>query len=108
MAQEKNTIHAEFAWVSLAELNEISGIGMEELRELVEMGILSTHSSGSGDYLFDEHVLALTRRLRRLLDDLDLTLDLQGLALTCRLLERITELEHQLSNERVSRFRAGS
>jgi hypothetical protein len=42
------------------------------------------------------------------LDDLDLTLDLQGLALTCRLLERITELEHQLSNERVSRFRAGS
>jgi hypothetical protein len=43
--------------------------------------------------------------MRRLRDDLDLTLDLQALALGFRLLERISELESELARQRAQQLR---
>ena len=96
-------LQAEITWLSLREFAEVSGLSFEEVRELVEIGILSPAETTAQEWLFNHHAMALARRLRRLQDDLDLKLDLHALALGFSLLERISELENQLCRERAAR-----
>lgn len=103
MTQYVNSVlQAEIAWLSLTEFTEVSGLDAVQVRELVDMGILSPGCSGSGDWSFNPQTMVLARRLRRLRQDLDLDLDLQALALGYRLLERIAELEAQLCRARAA------
>ena len=96
MPQSSNSIlQAEITWLSLSEFTEVSGLSPVQVRELVEIGILSPSGASAGEWLFNQHAMATARRLRRLREDLDLTLDLHALALGFSLLERISELETQ-------------
>lgn len=104
MTQPSNSVlQAEITWLSLHEFTEVSGLSSVQVRELVEIGILSPSGASAGEWLFNPHAMAVARRLRRLREDLDLSLDLHALALGFSLLERISELEHQLCRERASR-----
>lgn len=104
MTQSANTIpQAEITRLSLREFTEISGLSSVQIRELVEIGILSPSGASAGEWLFNQHAMAMARRLRRLREDLDLSLDLHALALGFSLLDRICELENQLCRERASR-----
>jgi DNA-binding transcriptional MerR regulator len=98
-------VKAEITWLSLGEFTQVSGLSSAEVRELVEIGILSPTGASAGDWLFNHQAMALARRLRRLQEDLDIKLDLHALALGFSLLERISELETQLCRERAAHLR---
>jgi chaperone modulatory protein CbpM len=105
MPQQSSTIiKAEITWLSLGEFTQVSGLSQDQVRELVELGVLSPSGASAAEWVFNPHAMTLARRLRRLQEDLDIKLDLHALALGFSLLERISELECQLSRERAARF----
>lgn len=105
MPQQSSTIiKAEITWLSLSEFTQVSGLSQDQVSELVELGVLSPSGTSAADWGFNPHVMALARRLRRLREDLDLQLDPHALALGFCLLERIGELECQLSRERAAQL----
>jgi chaperone modulatory protein CbpM len=85
--------------VSLTELIEFSGLREAELLELVQSGALPAreaqgqHSDNS--YSFSARVVTLARTACRLRDDFEL--DMQGLAVALRLLERVRVLEEEIA-----------
>ena len=97
-------IQAEITWLTFTEFSEVSGLSLEQVHELVEMGILAPSGARPIDWLFNCQSMTLIRLLRRLQTDLDIDLDLHALALSYRLLERISELEALLSQERAARL----
>ncbi|MFO1419012.1 MAG: chaperone modulator CbpM [Methylotetracoccus sp.] len=103
-----DVINVEFSWLSLTEFTEISGLTIDEIRELVGMGILSPGGNSDQDWTFDHSLMERSRRLRRLREDLDLQLGLDGLAMAYWLLGRIEELEQQLCEELACRERTDS
>lgn len=96
-------IQAEITWLTFSEFSEVSGLSSDQVHDLVEMGILAPSGAKPMDWLFNDQCMTLIRLLRRLQADLDLELDLHALALSYRLLERISELETLLSQERAAR-----
>lgn len=98
-----NIIQAEMTWLTCTEFSEVSGLSSDQVHELVEMGILAPSGTTSRDWLFNGQCMTLMRLIRRLQAELDLELDLHALALSYRLLERISELESLLSEERAAR-----
>ena len=80
--------------VSLVELAECSGLSEQELRDLVDLGVLVPNDPGSGSWQFSARTISAARIACRLRDDFEL--DAQGLALTLTLLERVHELEAQV------------
>lgn len=98
--------YAEVHWVeeqpacSLRELAEGSRLSEQELRELVELGVLqplappAAGSMASPEPLFGGQSRVTLRALCRLRDDLEL--DLHGASVAVALLERIGELEREL------------
>jgi len=81
--------------LSLTELAELSGLTQAELHELVDCGAIVPVDPRSGSPAFraDDIVAAKTAaRLRRAFE-----LDVEGLALAMALLERVHDLEAQLT-----------
>ena len=94
------TLDAEVMWldehraVSLAELLEVSGLSERELLELVHTGAIPAHGSAGTGYTFSARVVTVARTACRLRDDLEL--DVRGLGVALRLLERVSDLEAEI------------
>jgi chaperone modulatory protein CbpM len=80
--------------LSLSELAELSGLPTTMLEELLDCGAIAPLEPGMREIRFGASALRIARSARRLQADFEL--DLQGLALALRLLERVTELEAQM------------
>ncbi|HTU67818.1 MAG TPA: chaperone modulator CbpM [Steroidobacteraceae bacterium] len=88
----------EHRLVTLAELVQVSGLSERELLELVQGGAIAASGSGAGGYTFSARVITVARTACRLRDDLEL--DVRGLGVALRLLERVSELEAEISQLR--------
>ena len=90
---------AEVLWldehrvVSLAERVEISGLTSEELVELAQGGAIPVREVEGASYTFSARVVTVARTACRLRDELGL--DMSGLAVALRLLERVHTLEDE-------------
>lgn len=84
--------------LSLADLSALSGLTEADLLELVDYGIFAPIDPNAAEQTFHADCLVVARTACRLRRDFDL--DTQGLALALTLLERIHELEAQLSDLR--------
>lgn len=101
------TVHiTESIWLNASDtcsfehVVEVSGLSREELRDLVETGVIEPTGSEKGEYRFHTHCIAVARRARRLRDDFEL--NTQGLSLALALLRRIDDLEEELASRRHS------
>jgi hypothetical protein len=80
--------------LSFAQLIECSGMTEGELRELVEYGALVPMDPAGPSWMFPGDTLLIARSAGRLLRDFDL--DLHGVSVLLRFMERIEELEGEL------------
>lgn len=76
---------------SLTELSDLSGLSEPELNELVEYGVVKPVNPDAATLVFSGECLLAVRTAYRLRTHFDL--ELQGVALTVSLLERIRGLE---------------
>lgn len=83
--------------VNLAELVEASGLAEVELLELVRAGVIEARES-EGSYSFSARVVTVARAACRLRDDLEL--EGHGLGIALKLLERVRDLEREISRLR--------
>lgn len=94
------TLETEVMWldehrlVSLEELVEVSGLTRAELLELVRGGAIPVREVHGASYTFSAEVITVARTACRLRDELDL--DLPGLGVALRLLERVRTLEVEI------------
>ena len=97
-------IESEVRWldehqvVSLEELTECSGLSRAELLELVHGGAIPVRETSGTTYTFSARVVQVARTAGRLRDQLEL--DMVGLAVALRLLERVRGLEDEISRLR--------
>lgn len=97
------TLESEVMWldehrlVSLAELVQVSGLSEHELLELVQEGVIPASTAGA-DYTFSARVVTVARTASRLRDDLEL--DIRALGVALRLLERVRDLESEVTRLR--------
>lgn len=101
------TIHiTESVWLNASDtctfehIVEVSGLSRDELRDLIETGVIEPSDEEGGEYHFHTHYVAVARRARRLRDDFDL--NTPGLTLALTLLRRIDDLEKELASRRHS------
>ena len=80
--------------LSFSQLIECSGMTEGELRELVEYGALVPLDPAGPSWMFPGDTLLIARSAGRLLRDFDL--DLHGVSVLLRFIERIEELEAEL------------
>lgn len=80
--------------VTLTELVEVSGLTQEELLELVHGGAIQARESSGTTFTFSAQVISVARTASRLRDELEL--DMAGLAVALRLLERVHTLEEEI------------
>jgi chaperone modulatory protein CbpM len=99
------TFETEVMWldehraVTLDELIEVSGLSERELIELVHAGVIPARESGPGArYTFSARVVTVARTACRLRDDLEL--DVRGVGVALRLLERVSDLEAEIARLR--------
>jgi chaperone modulatory protein CbpM len=92
--------HAEAMWldergeVTIVELTQCSGLTAEEVRELVDMGVLVPSAESAVDPTFPASSISAARIAARLRNDFEV--DARGLGLALTLLERIEALEAEL------------
>ncbi len=98
------TIETEVMWldehrvVSLDELLQVSGLSREELLELVHGGAIPVLEVRGASYSFSARVVSVARTASRLRDELEL--DLAGLGVALRLLDRVQGLEAEIARLR--------
>lgn len=98
------TFETEVMWldehraITLAELIEVSGLTERELLELVHAGVIPARESSGTQYTFSARVVTVARTACRLRDDLEL--DVHGVGVALRLLERVTDLEAEITRLR--------
>ena len=107
------TLEAEVLWlderrvVSLEELVQLSGLSRAELLELVAAGAIAARQAGGAipvrevqgaNYLFSASVISVARTACRLRDELEL--DMAGLGVALRLLDRVRGLEEEIARLR--------
>jgi chaperone modulatory protein CbpM len=80
--------------VSLNELVEVSGLTRDELIELVQGGAIPVREAQGGTYVFSAQVISVARTACRLRDELEL--DMTGLGVALRLLDRVRGLEEEI------------
>jgi chaperone modulatory protein CbpM len=85
--------------VSLTELVDLSGLTEGELVELVRLELIQLRSDPGQTWLFSARVVTVARQACRLRDQLEL--DMAGLAVALRLLERVRGLEDEVARLRV-------
>lgn len=84
-------------------LAEVSGLSIEEIDDLVEIGVIAPAEAAARPMLFELcHVLTV-KRARRLRDDFQL--DPHGVALALTLIQRISDLQAELEALRAGRLR---
>src|SRR4051812_15752809 len=88
----------EHGVVSLEELAQCSGLGRDELLELVHGGAIVARDVGGASYVFSTRVIGVARTASRLRDELEL--DTAGLSVALQLLERVRMLEQEISRLR--------
>ncbi len=84
--------------VSLAEMVEVSGLTQEELLELAHVGAIPVRELRGASCTFSAQVISVARTACRLRDELEL--DMAGLGVALRLLERVRGLEAELAHLR--------
>ncbi|HEU4590748.1 MAG TPA: chaperone modulator CbpM [Steroidobacteraceae bacterium] len=84
--------------VGLAELVEISGLSRDEVIELVHGGAIPVREVHGSTYTFSAQVISVARTACRLRDELEL--DIAGLGVALRLLDRVRELESEIARLR--------
>jgi chaperone modulatory protein CbpM len=84
--------------VSLAELVEVSGLTRDELIELVQGGAIPVREGQGSNYVFSARVITVARTACRLRDELEL--DMAGLGVALRLLDRVRSLEEEIARLR--------
>jgi chaperone modulatory protein CbpM len=84
----------ELGELSFAQLIECSGMTEAELRELIEYGALVPVDPATPSWMFRGDALPIARSAGRLRREFDL--DLHGIAVLLRFIERIQELEAEL------------
>jgi len=84
--------------VSLSELVEISGLSRDELIELVQGGAIPAREAQGASYTFSARVVTVARTACRLRDELGL--DVSGMGVALRLLDRVHELEDEITRLR--------
>ncbi|NYT69953.1 chaperone modulator CbpM [Pusillimonas noertemannii] len=77
---------------------EVSGLSPQELRELVETGVIEPSNDDPGNYFFHTQCIVVARKARRLRDDFEL--DTRGLAVALNLLRRVDDLESEIARLR--------
>ena len=98
------TTNPEVLWldehrvVSLAEMVEVSGLTQEELLELARGGAIPVHELRGASCTFGAQVISIARTACRLRDELEL--DIAGLGVALRLLERVRGLEEEIARLR--------
>ena len=80
--------------LTLSEMVHISGLSDEEVKDLVEFGVLDVKGEGPTTWVFHSQCVPLGQSARRLRSDFDL--NLPGLALALNYLKRIKHLERKL------------
>ena len=97
-------MEAEVLWldehrvVSLSELVEVSGLSSEELIELAQDGAIPVREMQGANYVFSASVISVARIACRLRDELEL--DMAGLGVALRLLDRVRGLEEEIARLR--------
>jgi len=84
--------------VSLAELVELSGLSQEEVLELVYGGAIQVREMRGTMCTFSAQVISVARTASRLRDELEL--DMAGLGVALRLLDRVRSLEEEIARLR--------
>jgi chaperone modulatory protein CbpM len=84
--------------VSLDELVQVSGLTRAELLELVHCGALPAGEERGASYVFASQTISVARTASRLRDGLEL--DVTGLGVALRLLERVRGLEQEIARLR--------
>ena len=98
------TIKTEVLWldeqrvVTFTELVELSGLTVVELEELVHGGAIPARSGRGETREFSARMVTVARTASRLRDELEL--DVAGLGVVLRLLERVRELEAEIGRLR--------
>jgi chaperone modulatory protein CbpM len=80
--------------VSLTELVELSGLSRDEVLELVHGGALPVREMRGTVCTFSAQVISVARTASRLRDELEL--DMTGLGVALRLLQRVRGLEEEI------------
>ena len=84
--------------VSLAELADVSGLSEAELQQLIEHGALQPVDLHAREWRFTPDCLRLARTASRLQRDFEL--DTNGVALALALLDRVHDLEEEITRLR--------
>ena len=98
------TSESEVMWldetlvITQAELMEVSGLTERELLELVQAGVIPAREAAGPGYTFSARVVTVARTACRLRDDLEL--DVRGVSVALRLLERVSDLEAEIARLR--------
>lgn len=77
---------------------EVSGLSTQELRELIDAGVIQPSNDDPGNYFFHTQSIVVARKARRLRDDFEL--DTRGLTLALNLLRRMDDLEAEITHLR--------
>jgi len=99
MSQESEVLWLdEHRVVSLAELVDLSGLSQEEVLELVYGGAIPVREMRGTACTFSSQVVTVARTASRLRDELEL--DMAGLGVALRLLDRVRGLEDEIARLR--------
>jgi chaperone modulatory protein CbpM len=98
------SIESEVLWldehrvVSFTELVELSGLTAMELEELVHGGVIPARAGRGEAREFSARMVTVARTACRLRDELEL--DVAGLGVALKLLERVRDLEQEIGRLR--------
>jgi chaperone modulatory protein CbpM len=76
-------------------LADVSGLAIEEIEDLIDNGVIAPAEQRAGQRYFQLHYVLTVKTARRLRDDFQL--DRHGLTLALTLLQRISQLDAELS-----------
>lgn len=94
----------ETQYFSFQELCNVTALPSHILIEIVDNGIVDPEGNGPETWLFNTHMISLTKKACRLHDDLEI--DWSGIALAISLLEELEQVRHENQQLRaqLSRF----
>jgi chaperone modulatory protein CbpM len=95
MSYHEATLLEEHIQIALDELERASGLSIEQITELVEYGVFQPVGARPHEWRFAARSISVGRTANRLRADFELATP--GLALTLSLLERIEELEREVT-----------
>lgn len=84
--------------VNFTELIELSGLTVAELEELMHGGVISPRTGRGVSSEFSARMVTVARTACRLRDELEL--DISGLGVALKLLERVRDLEDEIARLR--------